>query len=93
MMRALGMTPGQSRVLIRDESVITAAIARSWACARDLVRLDHQSALAGEGIVFTVPWLQVAGLLVNRVLAGVVAAVPPREARCAARCTCAISHE
>jgi putative ABC transport system permease protein len=84
MLRALGMTPGQARALVRDESVITALVGGGLGVGLGLllsVCVTH--ALSPEGFTFAFPWLAVAGSAVAVVLAGVGAAVAP--ARRAAR--------
>jgi putative ABC transport system permease protein len=78
MLRALGMTPEQTRVLIRDESIITAALgAIAGVVLGVLLAWIVTLALAGDGVVFAVPVLQVLGLLVLGLAAGVLASVLP----------------
>jgi putative ABC transport system permease protein len=78
MLRAVGMTPGQARTLIRIECMITAAIGTLVGIAAGLLLAWIVSrALSDEGIVFVVPWLQVGVLLVVGLLVGVVAALAP----------------
>jgi putative ABC transport system permease protein len=94
MLRALGMTPGQMRVLIRDESFITAALGAIAGVVLGVVLAWIVTlALAGDGVVFALPVLQVLGLLALGLLAGVVASVLP--ARRVARLDVleAIAHE
>lgn len=94
MLRALGMTPEQTRVLIRDESFITAALgAIAGVVLGVLLAWIVTLALAGDGVVFALPVLQVLGLLALGLLAGVVALVVP--ARRAARLDVlkALAHE
>jgi putative ABC transport system permease protein len=77
VLRALGMTRRQARRLIRDESVITAAIGTiigatlgiviSWLVTR---------ALTADGITFSVPWAQLAVVIVVGLAVGVLAALP-----------------
>ncbi len=77
-LRAIGMTPSQARRLLRDESVITATIGAAvgiplgvflaWAMTR---------ALAGEGIVFVVPWGALLVVLAVGLLVGVLAGIGP----------------
>jgi putative ABC transport system permease protein len=84
LLRAIGMTPAQARGMIREESVITAAMGTlvgvvlgvffAWVVTK---------ALASEGVVFSLPWVQVLILIVVGLSAGVIAASPP--ARRAAR--------
>ena len=78
MLRALGMTPAQTRMLIRDESIITAALgAIAGVVLGVLLAWIVTLALAGDGVVFALPVLQVLGLLALGLLAGVVASVLP----------------
>ncbi|MDQ6774785.1 MAG: FtsX-like permease family protein, partial [Actinomycetota bacterium] len=78
MLRALGMTPEQTRVLIRDESIITAALgAIAGVILGVLLAWIVTLALAGDGVVFALPVLQVLGLLVLGLVAGVAASVLP----------------
>ena len=78
MLRALGMTPEQTRTLIRDESFITASLgAVAGVVLGVLLAWLVTLALAGDGVVFALPVLQVLGLLVLGLLAGVVASVLP----------------
>jgi putative ABC transport system permease protein len=77
VLRALGLTRAQARGMVRDESIITATtgtlvgavvgIALGWAMTR---------ALASQGIVFSVPWLQVGLVVVVGLAVGVLAAMP-----------------
>ena len=93
-LRAIGMTPGQARVLVRDESVITAAIGTAvgvvlgiffaWVMTR---------ALASEDVIFSVPWLQVVVLVAIGLLAGVVASVPPARRASRIDVLAAIAHD
>jgi putative ABC transport system permease protein len=94
MLRAVGMTPGQTRALIRDESVITAGMGAlvglllgiffAWIMTR---------ALTGEGVVFSIPWGQVVLLLALALLAGVLAAIPPARRAARIDVLSAIAHE
>ena len=78
MLRALGMTPEQTRVLIRDESIITAALgAIAGVVLGVLLAWIVTLALAGDGVVFALPVVQVLALLVLGLAAGVVASVLP----------------
>ncbi|HEY2161846.1 MAG TPA: FtsX-like permease family protein [Solirubrobacteraceae bacterium] len=78
MLRALGMTPEQTRALIRDESFITAALGAIVGVVLGiLLAWIVTLALAGDGVVFAIPVLQVLGLLALGLLAGVVASVLP----------------
>jgi putative ABC transport system permease protein len=78
MLRALGMTPEQTKILIRDESIITAALgAIAGVVLGVLLAWIVTLALAGDGVVFAPPLLQVLGLLVLGLAAGVLASVLP----------------
>ena len=93
-LRAIGMTPSQARGLVRDESVITAAIGTAvgvllgiffaWVMTR---------ALTSDGVIFAVPWLQVLALLVIGLLAGVLASVLPARRAARLDVLAAIAHE
>jgi putative ABC transport system permease protein len=94
VLRAMGMTANQARVLIRNEGMITSVIGAlvgtalgvflAWVVIRSL---------SSEGLVFSPPWLQVVGVFAVGLLAGMLASVPP--ARRAARLDVlgAIAHE
>jgi putative ABC transport system permease protein len=78
MLRALGMTPQQTKVLIRDESIITAALgAIAGVVLGVLLAWVVTLALAGDGVVFALPVVQVLALLVIGLAAGVAASVLP----------------
>jgi putative ABC transport system permease protein len=94
MLRALGMTPEQTRVLIRDESFITAALgAIAGVVLGVLLAWIVTLALAGDGVVFALPVLQVLGLLALGLLAGVVASVLPARRAVRLDVLAAISQE
>jgi putative ABC transport system permease protein len=84
LLRAVGMTPRQSRELVRGESVITAAMGAVIGIVLGLVfAWVITRALRSEGVTFSIPWLQVIAMFALGLLAGVVASIPP--ARRAAR--------
>jgi putative ABC transport system permease protein len=84
LLRAVGMTRRQARLLIRDEAVITAAIGSIVGVALGIfLAWVITRALSSEGVVFSLPWLQVAAVLAMGPVAGAIAAIPP--ARRAAR--------
>jgi putative ABC transport system permease protein len=94
VLRAVGMTPGQARSLVRAESMITAAIGTLVGIALGILLawlVSH--ALTDEGIVFAIPWLQVAVLLALGLLAGVAAAVLPAARAARVDVLAAIAHE
>jgi putative ABC transport system permease protein len=78
VLRAIGMTRAQARTLIRDESLITAAlgtfvgvvlgIGLAWALS---------GTLSAAGVVFSVPWPQIGLLVAVGLAIGVLGALPP----------------
>ena len=94
ILRALGMTRRQARALIRDESLITAAtgtlvgvvlgLGLGWIMTREL---------SSEGIVFTVPWAQLALVIAVGLLVGVLAAIPPAARAARLDVLTALSYE
>jgi putative ABC transport system permease protein len=94
LLRVVGMTPRQARSLVRDESVITAAIgttvglvlgvALAWLVTRSL---------RSEGITFELPWLRVALLAACGLAVGVLAAVPAAVKASRLDVLTAIAHE
>jgi putative ABC transport system permease protein len=94
MLRAVGMTPRQAREMVRNESVITAAIGTIVGIALGLaLAWIITRALTDQGIVFSIPWLQVAVLFVLGLLAGVVAALAPAARAARIDVLAAIAHE
>jgi putative ABC transport system permease protein len=94
MLRALGMTPEQTRTLIRDESIITAALgAIAGVVLGVLLAWIVTLALAGDGVVFALPVVQVLGLLALGLAAGVVASVLPARRAVRLDVLAAISQE
>lgn len=78
MLRAIGMTRRQTRVLIREESLITAAIgALTGAAVGIFLAWVVSRAQAADGIVFSPPWAQVAAVLAAGLIAGILAGIPP----------------
>jgi putative ABC transport system permease protein len=84
MLRAVGMTRRQVRMMIRYESIVTALMgaALGMVVGVFLAALVTQ-ALSGQGVVFAVPWIQLVYFIVAAILVGILAAVIP--ARRAAR--------
>ena len=94
MLRAMGMTGHQARVLIRNESLITAAIGSIVGVGLGvLLAWSVIHAVRAEGIVFSPPWLQVAGVFGAGLLSGVVAAVAPARRAARLDLLSAIAHE
>lgn len=94
VLRALGMTRAQARRLIRDESLITAAIGTViGAVLGILIAWIVTRGLTTEGIVFAVPWLQLALVIVLGLAVGVLAAVPAAARAARLDVLSAIAHE
>lgn len=86
LLRALGLTRGQLRGMLAVEAVLIAGVAALIGIALGMVYgwLGAQSALGLVAVVTpSFPWLQLAGVLLVAILAGLVASVMP--ARRAAR--------
>jgi putative ABC transport system permease protein len=78
MLRAVGMTRRQVRMMIRYESIVTSLMGAALGMAVGLflaVLITH--ALSSSGIVFAVPWIQIVYFVVAAVVVGVLAAVIP----------------
>ena len=84
MLRAVGMTRQQVRMMIRYESIVTALMGAALGMAVGVFLaavITH--ALSSSGIVFAVPWSQLVYFVFAAIVVGVLAAVVP--ARRAAR--------
>jgi len=84
MLRAVGMTRRQVRMMIRYESIVTSLMGAVLGMVVGVflaALITH--ALSSQGIVFAVPWLQIVYFVLAAVLVGILAAVLP--ARRAAR--------
>jgi putative ABC transport system permease protein len=78
MLRAVGATAGQVRQIIRYESVITAIIGGLLGTAIGVLFAWLSTfALEDLGVGFSVPFGQLAGLLVLAVIVGIIGAVIP----------------
>jgi putative ABC transport system permease protein len=84
MLRAVGMTRTQTRMMIRYESIVTSLMgaALGIAVGTFLGALVIQ-ALSGEGLVFEFPFLQIVYFVLAAIVVGLLAAIVP--ARRAAR--------
>jgi putative ABC transport system permease protein len=94
MLRAMGMTARQARILIRNESLITAAIGSIVGVALGVFlawAVIHS--VRDEGIVFSPPWLQVLGVFAVGLASGVVAAQLPARRASRLDVLAAIAHE
>jgi putative ABC transport system permease protein len=84
MLRAVGMTRGQVRRMIRHESIITALIGAALGMALGiLLAVLVTQALESEGLVFAVPVVSLIVFVLVAIVAGMFAAIFP--ARRAAR--------
>jgi putative ABC transport system permease protein len=84
MLRAVGMTRTQVRMMIRYESIVTSLMGAALGIAVGIflaALVTH--ALSDQGIVFAVPWLQLVWFVLAAILVGLLAAILP--ARRAAR--------
>jgi putative ABC transport system permease protein len=84
MLRAVGMTRRQVRMMIRYESIVTALMGAALGMVVGIflaALITH--ALNSSGIVFAIPWLQIVYFVLAAIVVGVLAAVIP--ARRAAR--------
>jgi putative ABC transport system permease protein len=94
LLRALGLTSAQARVLVREESIITASIgAVVGLVVGILLAWIVTRALTSEGVLFSVPWAQVAALLALGLLAGVAASLLPASRAARLDVLSAIAHE
>ena len=94
MLRAVGMTRRQARGLVRDESLLTAAVGTLVGIVLGLVLAWIVTrALSDEGVVFSVPWAQVGLVLVVGLLAGALAAIAPAARAAQLDVLAAIAHE
>ena len=78
MLRAVGMTRRQVRMMIRYESIVTSLMGAALGLAVGLflaALITH--ALSSQGIVFAVPWLQLVYFVLAAILVGVLAAIVP----------------
>jgi putative ABC transport system permease protein len=84
MLRAVGMTRMQTRLMIGYESIVTALMGAALGITVGifLAALVTHS-LADQGIIFAVPWLQLVWFVLAAIVVGIVAAILP--ARHAAR--------
>ena len=84
MLRAVGMTRRQVRMMIRYESIVTALMGAALGLVVGIflaALVTH--ALSSSGIVFAVPWIEIVYFVLAAILVGILAAVIP--ARRAAR--------
>jgi ABC-type antimicrobial peptide transport system permease subunit len=78
MLRAVGMTRRQVRMMIRYESIVTALMGAALGIVVGVflaALVTH--ALSGQGIVFAIPWMQLVYFVLAAILVGILAAVIP----------------
>src|SRR5215210_5286862 len=84
MLRAVGMTRRQVRMMIRYESIVTSLMGAALGMVVGVfLAVLVTQALKDEGVVFAVPWSQLVYFIVAAIFVGILAAVIP--ARRAAR--------
>jgi putative ABC transport system permease protein len=84
MLRAVGMTRRQVRMMIRYESIVTALMGAALGMVVGVfLALLVTHAVSSSGIVFSVPWIELVYFVLAAILVGILAAVIP--ARRAAR--------
>ncbi len=78
MLRAVGMTRRQVRMMIRFESIVTSLMGAALGMVVGVflaALITH--ALSSSGVVFAVPWIQIVYFLIAAVVVGILAAVVP----------------
>ena len=94
MLRAIGATRRQLRQMVRYESVITAVIGGVLGTAVGIAMAwVIVTQLGGDGLIFSLPWMQLGVFLVLAVVVGVIAAVLPARRAAATRILEAIQYE
>ncbi len=94
MLRAIGATRRQLSQMVRYESVITAVIGGALGTLVGIAMgYVIVTQLGGDGLVFSLPWLQLGVFLVLAVVVGVVAAVLPARRAANTRILEAIQYE
>jgi putative ABC transport system permease protein len=94
MLRAIGATRRQLRQMVRYESVITAVIGGVLGTLVGIAMgYVIVTQLGGDGLVFSLPWMQLGVFLVLAVAVGVIAAVLPARRAANTRILEAIQYE
>jgi putative ABC transport system permease protein len=94
MLRAIGATRRQLRQMVRYESVITSVIGGLLGTAVGIAfGYLVTTRVGGDGLVFSLPWLQLGMFLVLAVVVGVVAAALPARRAGRTRILEAIQYE
>jgi len=78
MLRAVGMTRRQTRMMIRYESIVTALMGAALGIAVGIfLAFLVTRALSSQGIVFAVPWMQLFYFVIAAIIVGILAAIFP----------------
>jgi putative ABC transport system permease protein len=78
MLRAVGMTRRQVRMMIRYESIVTALMGAVLGMVVGIfLAAVVTRATSGSGIVFAIPWIQIVYFVIAAILVGILAAVIP----------------
>ena len=78
MLRAVGMTRRQVRMMIRYESIVTALMGAALGMVVGIFLAALVTrATSGSGIVFAIPWIQIVYFVIAALLVGILAAVVP----------------
>ena len=94
MLRAIGATRRQLRQMVRYESIITAVIGGVLGTAVGVaMAYVFVTQLGGDGLIFSLPWVQLGVFLVLAVVVGVIAAVLPARRAAGTRILEAIQYE
>jgi putative ABC transport system permease protein len=78
MLRAVGMTKRQVRMMIRYESIVTALMGAALGMVVGVflaALITH--ALSSSGIVFAIPWIEIVYFVLAAIIVGILAAVVP----------------
>ena len=78
MLRAVGMTRRQVRMMIRYESIVTSLMGAALGLVVGVfLAAVVTRATASSGISFAVPWIQIVYFVIAAVIVGILAAVVP----------------
>jgi putative ABC transport system permease protein len=78
MLRAVGMTRRQVRMMIRYESIVTALMGAVLGMVVGVfLAAVVTRATSSSGIVFAIPWIQIVYFVIAAILVGILAAVVP----------------
>jgi putative ABC transport system permease protein len=78
MLRAIGMTRGQVRRMVRHESIVTALIGAALGMLVGIfLAVLTTQALSDEGVVLAIPWTTLGIFVIATIVAGMLAAILP----------------